>query len=130
LLGENFASFKLRGPSSRSHQPKAAAGEFIGDAQHERLLGAHDGEIGSEFSRKISKFGDATGVAGNALRYLRDSAIAGNAPQFLDRRTLAQLPGQSVLAPAAADHQYFHGRFTISAGRAGVNADAARIICG
>jgi membrane protease YdiL (CAAX protease family) len=30
-----------------------------------------------------------------------------------------------VLAPAPANHQYFHGRFTISAGRAGVNADGA-----
>jgi hypothetical protein len=29
-----------------------------------------------------------------------------------------------MLAPAAADQQYFHGSFTISAARAAVNADA------
>ena len=63
LLGENLAAFELRGPAARSHQAKAAARKFIGDAQDQGLLRTYHGEIGAEFSRKIGKLRDAQDAA-------------------------------------------------------------------
>ncbi len=51
---------------------------------------------------------DVGGGDGHALGRLGDPGVAGSAEHLFHLRALGNLPHQSVLSSAAADHEYLH----------------------
>ena len=61
---------------------------------------------------RAAKSASAFGIAGDRRRHRRatsrDAGIAGGADDLADAALRRELPGERVLAAAAADHQHFH----------------------
>src|SRR5215467_3336557 len=74
----------------------------------ERQLGADHRQIRTKFFRDGDQALRVARIYGKTVRFVRDAAVAGCAPDLFDARAFAKLPNQSVFASAAADNEYFH----------------------
>ena len=110
-LGEVLRAFELRRRLRRAEDAQAARAEHVDDAGGQRRLGADDGErdllllreVGAAPSRSV--IGDVLAARGSSAV----PALPGATKTVCTRRRLRQLPGQRVLAAAAADDEDFHG---------------------
>ena len=108
LLGEGLAPLEPRrrgvGPEDRD----ARRPERIGDARHQRRLGAHHHQIrprlAGERHHRLGAFRRHRAVLGQR----GGARIPGRADQRGELRALRQLPGERVLPPAASQDQHPH----------------------
>ena len=107
--GEDLARFDLGGRCGGAEELEAPLFEFIGDAQSERQLGTHHGQVHAELLGEVGELHGAGSVDGDAVGHGSDASIAGRNVKLGDVGTLTELPGQGVLATSAAHHQDLHG---------------------
>ena len=108
LLGEDFAPLEFRSELRRANDRKPARREFVHQATNEGKLRTHNRQVRPETIGKLNERGHVTCIYRDALRNLRNSAVAGCTPDMLDAIALAQLPRQCMLASTAANDQNFH----------------------
>jgi len=108
VLAKRLAAFELRGGFGRAENLQAGRGEFIDDALDQRRFGADDGQIdffvGREFEQRVDVLRADGQVDGAGF----GARVAGRAKNGIHQRRLADFPGQSMFASAAADNQHFH----------------------
>ena len=117
VLGEGLRAFQLGGRARRPEAEDARCGHGVGDAGHQRRLGADDDEVGADLD---GQRGDR--LAGHRVdlvqgRHGRDAGVARGRVHLVHIRVARQREGQGVLAPAGTDHERLH-----DAGSLGVRA--------
>ena len=107
---EHLAALELRGGARRTEDRAASRREQIDDAAIERQLGPDDGEIDRARARRARAAPrDRLASAATHRGHSGDAGIAGRAEHRGDAALGGELPGEGVLAAAAADHQDLHG---------------------
>ena len=107
-LSKALAAFHLGGGLGGAEDGILALLEFVNDTGYERDFRADDGEVGTDAVGDLEHGVYALHVAGEALGFVADAAIAGNAIELLHAGRLLQLPNQCVLAATAANDQDLH----------------------
>ena len=105
-LGERLGALDRRGPPAGAEDGEAPAAQPIGEPRHQRRLGADDHQV--DVAAPAAKPASPVGVvdADSTQRGVaRDPGLPGAAYSVLDERALRDLPGERVLAAAAADEQ-------------------------
>ena len=110
FLGKALAAFQLSGGLRWPERAPASPREFVHYAEHQRQFRPHDGEVGLDLVSERDHGVEALDVDRDALRLVRDPAVARRAVDFCDPRRLPELPHQGMLASAAADDEDLHGR--------------------
>ncbi len=108
VLGKNFARFQPGGVLRRTEDFQLRFAEFIGDAQRERGLRTHDGEIDAFALDEGLQLCDVIGRDRQARGKRSDSGIARRAEQPRPARTLRELPDHRMFPSSAADDKNFH----------------------
>ena len=110
LLREGFGAFELRAGAARPEALQARGFEAVDDAGDERHLGTDDRELDALLLGELDQRREVRGGNGHVarLRLARGAGVARRAQDLADLRRLRELPGQRVLAPAAADDQNLH----------------------
>ena len=130
VLREHLAAFELRRGARRSEDAQAARGEEIDDSAIERQLGPDDGEIDA------FALGEREQARRGRRRRRRRFARSARCRDCRGRRRTSrdgsgsrrELPGERMLAPAAADHQHLHDGYVSTTLRsAGWRTDQGRI---
>jgi hypothetical protein len=110
FLGELLAALKARREAARAEAGQAGRLERVDDAEHERSFGSDHGEADVLRTRERHEPGNVHGGDRDipALRFRRRAGVARRDQDFADARRLRELPGERVLAAAAADDEDFH----------------------
>ena len=105
LLGEDLRALQ-RGRGARWAEDRAAAGlEEIGQAEGERRFRANHRQIDALPIGEIGDRRDVVGPDGHALGDARDAGVARRRVERPEPGALRELPGEGVLAAAAADEE-------------------------
>ena len=107
-LGEGLGALDGGRARARPEHREAPGPQRIGDAGHQRLLRPDDDEVHVVRDREPRQPLDVVHGEVEAARVARDAGVAGRRPDLLDERALGDLPGERVLAAAAADQQDPH----------------------
>lgn len=118
VLGERLGAFQLRGGGGGAEDVQAARAEQVDDAFDQWCLGADDGQLHIG-SGEIGQLLDGQYVDGDvlALGFGGGAGVARGDEHLGNSRILRDLPGQGMLAAAAADDQYVHFSLPMEAGR-------------
>ncbi len=107
-LGIDLGAFDFRRAPARSDDAPARGLEHVGDAERERRLGADHGEIHilllREIEKRIQILGRDREVS--ALGFRGGARIARSQEHLGHAGAGGELPGDGVLAAAAADHEH------------------------
>ena len=110
ILGECFRAFELRREAARAKAAQAGCLEGIDHAEHQRPLGADDGQVDLRGQRVTHEAVDVLGgdvdVAHPPLE--RRAGVARRDVDLRDARRLRDLPRECVLAAAGTDDENFH----------------------
>jgi hypothetical protein len=110
LLRERLAGLEPRGGARRSEDRDAGRAQDVGDARRQRILGSHDDEVDALLRReRAHRVGVARPHGGEAGRDALHRGAARRDEHALGARALRDLPGERVLAAAAAEDQDAHG---------------------
>src|SRR5260370_852834 len=112
VLGVRLRPFQARRGAGGAEASAASRGETIGDACDQRTFGADDGESDVLARGECKQGVDIVGGGGNVagLWLARGARLSWRDQYLIHARRLRALPGQRVLAAAAADDQDFHAR--------------------
>ena len=111
FLGELLAALEPRGEPLRPEAGEARGLESIDDPRDQRPLGTDDREADA-FGRASATSPAMSVAATGALRHFGSSAVPalpGATRTSVTRGGLRELPGQRMLAAAAADDEDLHG---------------------
>ena len=110
VLGERLASLKLCRACGRPEAGETVLSEMVNDARYQRRFRPHDGQHTVLRLGKLRQPLDIHGVKRHVLklRLLCGPRVTGCDEHLGNRVGLCELPGQRVLAAAAADHQNVH----------------------
>jgi hypothetical protein len=110
VLREGLRAFELCARGERTEALQAGCLEAIHDAADERYLGAHDRQLDPLGARELDQCREVVDRYRDVarLRFGGSAGIAGRHEHFRDARRLRELPGDRMLAPAAADDQDLH----------------------
>ena len=89
LFRENLAAFELGRLLRRPYDGPISLAKRVRQPVDKRQFRSHDGQMGFDLSRQRDDGADVTGVDGHALRFRRDAAITGSAPDFFHPRALS-----------------------------------------
>ena len=111
FFGEGFGPLELGGRLVRTEATQAGRFEGIDHADHERCLGADDGQIDLFALRERDQAGDIVDRHRDVAtaRFGGRAGVARGDQHFFDARGLRAFPGEGVLASAGSDDQNFHG---------------------
>ena len=87
----------------RANDRQIASAKRIGDAVYERKFRPDDSEIRPHFFCKRGKGANIARVDCNALRFRRNSCVAGRAPDFFHDRAFAELPDEMLVFASQHD---------------------------
>ena len=128
VLGEGLGAFQLRRALCRAEAAQAGVTEGVHHAQHQWRLGADDGLGDVVVAGEGHQGVDVLHADGDVfhLGLVRRAGVAGGDEDLFHTRRLRRLPGQGVLAPAAADYQYLHGCAFLSVSKPRMISDLDR----
>ena len=111
-LGEALGAFEARGARARAEAGVAFGGEGIREPGHERRFGADHRQRDPARGGKLDEAVDVVGRNRDILdlRLPRGPRVAGGNEDPFHPRRGGELPRESVLASAPADHQHLHPR--------------------
>ncbi len=109
VLGEALGAFELRRGARRTEHLDARRFEIVGEPRHQRRLGPDHHEADSRCPCRSERppHGPPTSSATHSAISV-DAGIARRAIERVEERALLELPGERVLAPAAAYQQHVH----------------------
>src|SRR4029079_17098942 len=110
-------AFEARAGSTRTERGDAGLAQLVGDAEHERILGADDDEVDVLLRRELHDRSDVADLERDVARDLRRADVAGRAQDLGLQRRLRELPAQRVLASTAAHDQDLHDSVLLSLAR-------------
>jgi hypothetical protein len=122
-LGDGLAPLEAGRAGRRAENPETRLLESIDQPLDERRLRTDHREIGPLFARKCRHRVDVVGADRDALGQAGHARVPRRRPDLLDQRRLGDLPGERVLAPAAAHDEdlqlgtLLHFRFARPPGR-------------
>ena len=108
LFGEGLAALEPRGLGRRAEHEQAVFGEQVGDARHERRLGADHGQVDAFAPGKRQQSLEIGAVDVDRVGLLGDAGVAGRAEHPAGERRGAEGMNEGVLAATAADNQNAH----------------------
>ena len=120
LLGKRLGTFQLRGGLRRPKDAQPRGLEAIHHPRHQRRFRSHQGQVNRlplrqrDQTVQVADFHCDVGRLGQRAR----AAVARRDPQPVHLGRLAQLPGQRMFAPAAADQQNSHSFLLTGCARA------------
>ena len=109
LFRKDFARFQLSRSLHRPCHAQSLPEQFIGKTSRQRSLRPDHGEIGAQFGGELRQSLRILQLTGQAHRFLRHAAIAGDTEYFLDGGALAEFPHQSMLSSSGPNDQYLQG---------------------
>ena len=89
LFRENLAPFELCRLLGGPYNGPISLAKRVRQPVYQRPFRSHDGQMGLNLFGQRDDRCDVTGVDGHALRFRRDAAIAGSAPDFFHPRALS-----------------------------------------
>src|SRR5579884_545602 len=117
FLRENLAAFELRRNLRGPENWEAPRSKRVTDSVDEWQLRSHNRQVRTTFLGQFNQSRRVSRIHADAFGFLGNPAVAGRAPDLFYSWALPQLPHQSVLAPAASDHQNFHSVCSFSTQR-------------
>jgi hypothetical protein len=93
---------------ARAEDCDSGVPELVGDPGNQRPLRAHDHEVGVDRARQRQEALAVLRADGMASAESGDPRVPGCGVQLVERRRLAELPGERMLASARAHQQHLH----------------------
>ncbi len=110
LLRERLRTLQLRGGGARPEAGEAPRGAGVGQARHQRRLGAGHDQVHARLDRRGGQTLDVAGIrALQHRRVARDAGVPGRAQQLGRLRRARQRAHDRVLAPARTHHEHPQG---------------------
>ena len=108
VLGESLRAFEPRRRPPRPEGFDAGGFEIVDDPRHQRPFGANHHEIDPLRLAKIGHRGMVGRIEPDQLGVPGDPGVPRGAIEPVDQRTIRELPGQRMLAPAGPEQKQVH----------------------
>ena len=108
IFCKNLAALNCRSSLIRTEAGYAGIVQSVDCAEHKRVVRGNNGKINAVFNGETHLRVYILCAYINAYGVARNAAVSRQSVYFTDPAALFQLFDYGVLAPAAADHHYFH----------------------